>query len=91
MGNTLSNIPIADKILLMGGFNATVGTDNTTWNCLGRFGYGKMNSNGLNLLQLCTEHTLKALINATLFFATLIFANRDKNLKVFATLIFANA
>ena len=30
------------------------------------------------------------LIIATLFFATLIFANRGKNMKVFATLIFAN-
>ena len=38
-----------------------------------------------------TNVTLKTLISATLFFATLIFANGDKNLKVFATLIFANA
>ena len=35
--------------------------------------------------------TLRTLIIATLFFATLIFANRDKNMKLFATLIFANA
>ena len=37
------------------------------------------------------RYTLKTLIIATFVFATLIFANRDKHMKAFATLIFANA
>ena len=51
----LSGISKDDKILLMGDFNARVGTDSDIWNCLGKNGYGKQNSNGLHLLQLCTE------------------------------------
>ena len=45
----------------------------------------------INDLHASILYTLKTLIIATLFFATLIFANRDKNINVFATLIFANA
>ena len=53
--HSLSNIPSADKILLLGDFNARVGRDFDTWDALGKFGVGKMNSNGLLLLQLCTD------------------------------------
>ena len=34
---------------------ARVGNDHENWNALGQHGIGKMNSNGLFLLQLCTE------------------------------------
>ena len=54
----INRIPNADKILLLGDFNARVGGDHETWNALGKFGLGKMNSNGLHLLQLCTEFEL---------------------------------
>ena len=48
----------ADKILLLGDFNARVGKDHNTWNASGRHGLGNMNNNGLLLLQLCTESDL---------------------------------
>ena len=54
----LSGVHKDDKILLMGDFNARVGADHDIWNCLGKHGFGKSNSNGLHLLQLCNEHNL---------------------------------
>ena len=54
----INSIPNADKIILLGDFNARVGSDHQTWHALGKFGVGKMNSNGLHLLQLCTEYEL---------------------------------
>ena len=54
----ITSIPNADKILLLGDFNARVGSDHDTWNALGRNGIGKTNTNGLLLLQLCTEFNL---------------------------------
>ena len=56
--NCISSIPNADKILLLGDFNARVGSHHRNWNALGQHGIGKMNSNGLLLLQLCTEFDL---------------------------------
>ena len=61
----LSSIPSGDKIWLCGDFNARVGTDHETWGCLGKHGIGKMNTNGLMLLQLCNEFDL--VIGNTLF------------------------
>ena len=55
----LSKIPRHDKIILMGDFNARVGCENENWpNVIGNHGVGKMNSNGLLLLSLCTEFNL---------------------------------
>ena len=54
----LSGVNKDDKILLMGDFNARVGTDHEIWKCLGKQGFGKQNSNGLHLVQLCTEFNL---------------------------------
>ena len=58
--NCIISIPNADKILLLGDFYARVGSDHENWNTLGQHGIGKMNSNGLLLLQLCTEFQLAA-------------------------------
>ena len=65
--NTLiKSMPIHDRLILLGNFNARVGTDYKTWfNVIGKNGVGKCNSNGLMLLQSCAEHGL--LITSTLF------------------------
>lgn len=50
----LTKIPVVDKILLLGYFNAREDQDYNTWDSLGKYCLGKMNSNGLHLLELCT-------------------------------------
>ena len=55
---TITSIPKDDKLILLGDFNARVGTDWETWDSLGRYGIGKINSNGLKLLELCSELNL---------------------------------
>ena len=54
----ITSIPKEDKLLILGDFNARVGSDHQAWGSLGKHGLGKMNSNGLILLQLCTEFDL---------------------------------
>ena len=55
-----------DRLILMGDFNARVGTEHLVWNkVLGQHGVGKMNQNGLRLLSLCAEHQL--VITNTIF------------------------
>lgn len=57
--NTLSNISHADSIIVLGDFNARVGSDSTTWpNVLEKFGRGSYNSNGELLHQVCNEYEL---------------------------------
>ena len=51
----LNSIPKEEGIVLLGDFNARVGTDHETWKPLGPHSVGKMNDNGLLLLQLCTQ------------------------------------
>ena len=62
----LQRVPIHDKLLLLGDFNARVGTDHVAWEgVMGRHGIGKVNSNGHRLLSFCSQNEL--LITNTIF------------------------
>ena len=57
--NVLTSVPKGDKLILLGDFNARVGTDTTSWSgIIGMHGVGNYNSNGLHLLQTCAKHDL---------------------------------
>ena len=59
LNSIILNTPKSDKLMLLGDFNARVGSDNTIWgDVIGQYGVGKCNSNGLRLLQTCSEHNL---------------------------------
>ena len=63
---TISAVPRTDKLIILGDFNARVGTDHVSWEgVLGKNGLGKCNSNGLLLLETCAAHQL--LITNTVF------------------------
>ena len=55
LSSTIRSVPKEEKLIILGDFNARVGKEHQTWNALGRHGIGKANSNGLLLLQLCSE------------------------------------
>ena len=60
MRDVISTVPVADKIILLGDFNARVGGDFDTWSeVLRKFGRGSHNSNGELLLSICTKLDLE--------------------------------
>ena len=66
LNQILDKIPPHDKLLLLGDFNARVGTDHEGWEgVLGKHGVGNENSNGTALLSLCSQKEL--IITNTLF------------------------
>ena len=64
--NAIKAVPASHKLLVMGDFNARVGTDYASWeNILGKHGVGNENTNGTLLLSLCSQ--LELVITNTMF------------------------
>ena len=51
----VTGIPKSESVIILGDFNARVGSNSDTWKPIGPFGIGNVNSSGVLLLQLCTE------------------------------------
>ena len=59
LSDCIEAIPSSHKLLLLGDFNARVGTDYSSWeNVIGKHGVGNENSNGTLLLSLCSQYNL---------------------------------
>ena len=59
LDSAINQTPREDKLILLGDFNARVGREYHIWGgVIGHHGVGNMNSNGLRLLSLCSEHNL---------------------------------
>ena len=59
LSDAINAVPSAHKLLVLGDFNARVGSDHVSWeNTIGRHGIGNENSNGTLLLSLCSQNEL---------------------------------
>ena len=62
----LQQIPTSDKVILLGDFNARVGSSHQAWSgVIGKHGIGKANANGYRLLSFCSRNQL--VITNTIF------------------------
>ena len=59
LAKIVDNVSEADKLLILGDFNARVGKDHSTYEgVIGKFGKGNKNSNGDLMLNFCTQRGL---------------------------------
>ena len=59
LSDAIDEVPVSHKLLVMGDFNARVGTDHASWeNVISSHGVGNENSNGTRLLSLCAQNEL---------------------------------
>jgi hypothetical protein len=61
LSTLVEEVPDSDKLIILGDFNARVGTDDHVYSSvLGKFGKGQKNSNGQLLLNFCAQQDLYA-------------------------------
>ena len=59
LASVVDHVNVADKLLILGDFNAQVGKDHITYSdVIGKFGKGNKNPNGELLLHFCTQRHL---------------------------------